>query len=43
VPNLVGVDIGCGMLCVELGSIELDLERLDKTINNFIPAGRNIR
>lgn len=43
IPNIVGVDIGCGMLCVELGSIELDLERLDKTINNFIPAGRNIR
>lgn len=43
IPNIVGVDIGCGMLCVELGSIELDLERLDKTINDFIPAGRNIR
>lgn len=31
------------MLCVELGNIELDLEKLDKVINEFIPSGRNIR
>lgn len=43
IPNIVGVDIGCGMLCVELGKIELNLEKLDKIINEYIPAGRNIR
>lgn len=43
IPNIVGVDIGCGMLCVELGNIEIDLERLDKTINKYIPTGRSIR
>ena len=43
IPNIVGVDIGCGMLCVELGNIEIDLEKLDKVINKYIPAGRNIR
>lgn len=43
IPNIVGVDIGCGMLCVELGNIEIDLEKLDKVINECIPAGRNIR
>lgn len=43
IPNIVGVDIGCGMLCVELGNIELDLEKLDRIINENIPAGRNIR
>lgn len=43
IPNIVGVDIGCGMLCVELGNIDLDLEKLDKVINKTIPAGRNIR
>ena len=43
IPNIVGVDIGCGMLCVELGKINLDLERLDKIINENIPSGRNIR
>ena len=43
IPNIVGVDIGCGMLCVELGKIDLDLARLDKIINENIPSGRNIR
>lgn len=43
IPNIVGVDIGCGMLCVELGNIELDLKKLDNTINQYVPAGRNIR
>lgn len=31
------------MLCVELGNIELDLEKLDKVINENVPSGRNIR
>lgn len=43
IPNIVGVDIGCGMLCVELGNIELDFKDLDRVINEYIPAGRNIR
>lgn len=43
IPNIVGVDIGCGMLCVELGKVELNLEKIDEIVNNVIPAGRNIR
>ena len=43
IPNIVGVDIGCGMLCVELGNIELDLEKVDSIINQYVPAGRKIR
>lgn len=43
VPNLVGVDIGCGMLCVKLGEIDLDLEKLDKVIREYIPSGFKIR
>lgn len=43
IPNIVGVDIGCGMLCVELGKVDLDLAKMDKIINKVIPAGRNIR
>lgn len=43
IPNIVGVDIGCGMLCINLGKEELDLEKLDKVINENVPAGRNIR
>lgn len=43
IPNIVGVDIGCGMLCAELGNIDIDLEKFDKIVNDYIPAGRNIR
>lgn len=42
IPNIVGVDIGCGMLCVELGNIDLDLEKLDKVIHEFVPSGFNV-
>lgn len=31
------------MLCVELGKIDLDLERLDKIIREYIPSGREVR
>lgn len=43
VANLVGVDIGCGMLCVELKEKEIDLVKLDIIINKYIPSGFNIR
>ena len=43
IPNIVGVDIGCGMLCIELGKIDIDLENFDRIVNEYIPAGRNIR
>ena len=42
IPNIVGVDIGCGMLCVELGDIDLNLERLDKIIRRYVPSGMNV-
>ena len=42
IPNIVGVDIGCGMLCAELGNIDIDLEKLDKTIRQYIPSGMNV-
>ena len=41
VPNLVGVDIGCGMYTVNLGKNELDLPKLDK-IAHFIPSGMRV-
>lgn len=40
VPNLVGVDIGCGMHTVSLGKIDIDFERLDE-ICHIIPSGKN--
>lgn len=39
ISNIVGVDIGCGMLCVELGNIDLDLKILDEIIHEFVPSG----
>lgn len=39
VPNLVGVDIGCGVLAVELGKIHINLKELDLFIRNNIPSG----
>ncbi|MCD5415351.1 MAG: RtcB family protein [Clostridiales bacterium] len=39
VPNLVGVDIGCGMLTVELGKANIDFESLDYYIRKNIPYG----
>lgn len=41
-PNLVGVDIGCGMLAVKLPTKNIDLAKLDKIIHTYIPAGFNI-
>ena len=33
VPNLVGVDIGCGMYAIKLEETEIDMTRLDTVIN----------
>ena len=43
VPNLVGVDIGCGMETAELGFQSIDLQALDAFIHLRIPCGFNIR
>lgn len=42
-PNLVGVDIGCGMLAVKLGVKKIDFDLLDKVIRWNVPSGHNIR
>lgn len=54
IPNIVGVDIGCGMLTIELGEIdeydptivnnvtEVDFKKLDKVIRDRVPCGFNI-
>ena len=42
VPNLVGVDIGCGMKLINLGKIEIDYEKLDNFIKDNIPSGMNV-
>lgn len=40
-PNIVGVDIGCGILAVDLGSKEINLSEFDEACYK-IPSGRNI-
>ena len=52
IPNIVGVDIGCGMWTIELGYFdddfnlhnvtEIDYEKLDAAIRKHIPCGRNV-
>lgn len=42
IPNIVGVDIGCGMYTVELGKIDIDYEKLDGAIRKNVPSGRNV-
>lgn len=42
IPNIVGVDIGCGMLCVSLGQADIDFEKLDNVIRSYIPSGRDV-
>lgn len=43
VPNLVGVDIGCGMEVVKIAEHDLDLQALDQLIYKKIPSGFDIR
>ena len=45
-PNLVGVDIGCGMYLMKLEGIkksEIDFSALDSFIRKNIPSGLNVR
>ena len=41
VPNIVGVDIGCGMYTVKLGNVEIDFEKVDEAAH-YIPSGMNV-
>ena len=43
VPNIVGVDIGCGMLTVKLKEKRINLPKLDSFIRQNIPCGRDVR
>ncbi len=41
VPNVVGVDIGCGMYTVNLGKDDIDFEKMDRA-THYIPSGKNV-
>lgn len=42
IPNIVGVDIGCGMLCVNLGKAPIDFVKLDEVIRKYVPNGFDV-
>ncbi len=41
VPNIVGVDIGCGMLTINVGKGDIDFEKLDEAAH-YVPSGMNV-
>ncbi len=41
VPNIVGVDIGCGMYTVNIGKVDIDFEKVDEAAH-YIPSGMNV-
>ena len=43
IPNLVGVDIGCGMEVIKVKEKHLELQKLDKLIYERIPSGFSVR
>ena len=43
IPQLLGVDIGCGMTCVKLGRNRVEFQKLDKVIRENVPSGFDIR
>jgi RNA-splicing ligase RtcB len=41
-PLMVGVDVGCGVMAVNLGKAPLDLPKLDGIIHRNIPSGKHV-
>ena len=41
VPNVVGVDIGCGMYTVKLGKVNINFAKVDE-VCHFIPSGMDV-
>mgnify|MGYP002511611900 FL=1 len=43
IPQLLGVDIGCGMTCVKLNKSNVEFQKLDRVIRENVPSGFTIR
>ncbi len=43
IPQLLGVDIGCGMTCVKLNKNNAEFRKLERIIRENVPSGFNIR
>lgn len=42
VPNLVGVDVGCGVFVAKLDVTTVDYEKLDTIIRTYVPSGQEV-
>lgn len=42
VPNLVGVDVGCGVFVAEIEETTIDFNQLDTTIRQHVPSGNDL-
>ena len=42
-PNLIGIDIGCGMTLAQIQGKKIEYQRLDAVIREHIPSGFQIR
>jgi RNA-splicing ligase RtcB len=42
VPNLVGVDVGCGVLTVKLQDKKVDFNKMDQVIRTYVPNGQEL-
>ena len=42
-PQMLGVDIGCGMTCVKLNQDRVEFQKLDRIIRESVPSGFAIR
>ena len=43
IPQLLGVDIGCGITCVKLNKNNVEFQKLDRVIRENVPSGFNTR
>lgn len=41
-PNIVGVDIGCGMTSLKLRDFDMDLAEFDEIVNEVVPSGTTV-
>ena len=43
IPNLIGIDIGCGMTLAQIKGRKMEYQKLDTVIRDCIPSGFHIR
>lgn len=43
IPNLIGIDIGCGMTLAQIKGKKIEYQKLDAVIRDSVPSGFNIR